>query len=414
MPTVKGYFPDDLVAPGLKKRTAHVTELIRARGGTVETNSLYPASGLRSYAFTTRMMSQAQRRFTARFLNDRRGAAQFFYLFSPVLDSIRAGVEASIGTLASQAYAILPYAGSTIYEIRVANVTKSFSKYSLKQRGTVGMYVSPWFNGTNSSINVGTGSSLRITGDVTVCCWINATVAAGAFIFSNENQNSNGFSFGISTGVPGPLFFATSQASARTVATSTVVSLNRGEWHHIAAVKTGGFVTFYLDGSAGAPHAITDPVAPSGSNASFIGSWPAGTFPQQAMTQDLRVYNAALTTPQIVAAMNDDLTVAAVTQNTNLQGHWLLNEGWGTTIKDISGKGNNGTASNLRWVGGEDLVIFSSAQTGAVDATLTGRPRIFAHNTSDNIDEEYVDNAGNFLTTFSATFDEMLGDPGVL
>jgi hypothetical protein len=121
-------------------------------------------------------------------------------------------------------------------------------------------------------------------------------------------------------------------------------SINDGEWHHIAFVKSGGTSgTFYLDGesdgtiSGASVNYNSDLVSSIGqdrrdSNRRFNGKM-----------SDIRIYARALSATEI-----EDMYKGDSVSSTSLTAQWKLDEGTGSTAGDSAGD-NDGTITGATW-----------------------------------------------------------------
>jgi len=156
------------------------------------------------------------------------------------------------------------------------------------------------FDGTNDYVNCGSDDSLRITGDRTLCAWIELSAATypnaatNWHIAYNENYHYYGFAWRID-GSSGKQYFRNSQAGGSTSITSTTAIGNNTK-HFVAVVIEAGTLTFYLDGVADGSGAITAQVA---SLFDFHISNASQGF--DGKIDEFRIYNQALTSSEIKA-----------------------------------------------------------------------------------------------------------------
>ncbi len=140
---------------------------------------------------------------------------------------------------------------------------------------------------------VGTANpQLGITGDVTVSAWVRPTAYGGAGTavvrggrYSDMNYNlgltsNGGVSFGVFTGSAWPSVI--SQAG--------VAPLNK--WTHIAAVRNGGSVTLYANGTQVGSGSIAAPLATMPGEMGLGGMGYGGTYSLYGNLSNARVYAA--------------------------------------------------------------------------------------------------------------------------
>lgn len=153
----------------------------------------------------------------------------------------------------------------------------------------------------NDYVNCGGDASLRITGDRTLCAWVE--LSAGTYpngatnwtIANNEFFEAYGFIWQIA-GATGKQYFRTSQASAFDSQTSDTAIGNNTK-RFLAVVISSGTLTFYLDGVADGGGSIDAQVI---SQRTFrIGM--DGTQSFDGKLDEARVYNSALTANEIKA-----------------------------------------------------------------------------------------------------------------
>ncbi len=158
------------------------------------------------------------------------------------------------------------------------------------------------FDGTDDEVNMGTPSSLSITGSLTVEAWVKTTGASTTTIAGNWKQNtpaSSGFALFAQSG-------STIQASISTGVTSitrtSTRTINDNLWHHVAFVydASGQTLKTYTDGqedsgtlSGAVPASINSATVPFA-----IGSLQATASTARGLffpgnIDEVRVYNSA-------------------------------------------------------------------------------------------------------------------------
>jgi hypothetical protein len=151
------------------------------------------------------------------------------------------------------------------------------------------------FDGANDYVDCGTGTSLQITGVITLSAWMKSGYSGWNTVLEKDNYNNNGFWFGNNNG--GTLYFYMfSGGTVRGQPSSTIVIDNI--WHHIAAVYDGNKTIYYVDGAniytkdwgsyLALGNDITTRLRISNSGSPFHGS-----------IDEVRIYNAAIPTSQI-------------------------------------------------------------------------------------------------------------------
>ena len=198
------------------------------------------------------------------------------------------------------------------------------------------------FNGTSDYVDMGSGSSLNITGPITMSAWINISASGGDYLIIGGFAGSPpypGYGFLVG-GVPGSTndghLAYWSGAFGNWVEGHTAV--NDGNWHFVAVTVTGSTVQFYIDGVAdGAPVTSSQPNSYSGPRT--IGKGENNSAWWNGLLDDVHIYNTALSAANIANLYN----------NVNLAGYYNFNEGSGTTAIDDSGNGNTGTINGAAY-----------------------------------------------------------------
>ncbi|MBI5568170.1 MAG: hypothetical protein HY870_24965, partial [Chloroflexi bacterium] len=118
----------------------------------------------------------------------------------------------------------------------------------------------------------------NITGDATYETWLKLSASTyldggtNWHLFSNETYQASGMLVRVDGGT-GKLYYRSNQASASTDTTSSTV-LDNNKWYHVAVVKSGTTVTFYVNGVAtgyaSGSGTVTNPVTTA--NAMTLGS----------------------------------------------------------------------------------------------------------------------------------------------
>jgi hypothetical protein len=192
------------------------------------------------------------------------------------------------------------------------------------------------FNGSNDYVNVGTGSTIRITGTQTVEAWVKYTSSADVSVGCWASPTKYAWCL---EAVSGKMYWSVSNNGGIgwTNQINSTGTYNDGHWHHISAVfNPSTAIQLYVDGSLAAsstssiPASLNDPGAVSvivgGSGANSNYRW-SGSIDQ------VRIFNYARTPAQIAWDYNRGDPVA----------RWKMDECTGTSIKDSSGNGNHGT-----------------------------------------------------------------------
>jgi hypothetical protein len=159
--------------------------------------------------------------------------------------------------------------------------------------------------------------------------------------------------------------------------------LTAGQWTHVAVSRSGTSVTFYRNGvQLGTPQTLSNNVPPL---ISTIGSYSDATFPMQAKIDDVRIYNRALTGPEVArlygsGAVKINASSADLDRGSSLErgliGHWTM-DGKETrfVVDDSSGNGYGGTFSGGTLAGAKTIGKLGQALSfDGVDDELSTPP----------------------------------------
>ncbi|MEZ6124895.1 MAG: M60 family metallopeptidase [Planctomycetaceae bacterium] len=166
------------------------------------------------------------------------------------------------------------------------------------------------FNGTSDRILAGTAASLSGTTDFTATAWIRTT--ASGVIIQQRNGGFNG-EYVLKVNPNGTLNFFIYGNSAYQFDFNSTTAVNDGEWHHVAAVRSGTSGFLSVDGvQAGTGRGPVRDLAPTigvgiGADIRDDNKYFSGTL------DDIRLYDVALSAGSILelATGSPDLTATA-------------------------------------------------------------------------------------------------------
>ena len=165
------------------------------------------------------------------------------------------------------------------------------------------------FDGTTQKVQLGV-PVVSGTGDFTMTAWINpASVTGSDFIMGNFGTgNLSGVEFFLSSGKVS--LYITSTLNGTT-------ALSANTWYHVAAVRSSGTVTLYLNGISDGSGSRADSIATSKNFA--VGNGPDYTSePFDGKIDEVKVYNRALAAADIRELYQRNLgTDATFTQISN-------------------------------------------------------------------------------------------------
>ncbi len=210
------------------------------------------------------------------------------------------------------------------------------------------------FDGSNDYVACGNGSSLNITGAMTLEAWVNAdswdaNVWEGGLV-CKEGTNAG---YMLRAGEGGKLNFALGIAgSFHELTADAADAMSTGRWYHVAATYDGTTQRIYVNGRQVKEQATSGAVATT-SNPLAIGSsspYPSRCF--DGRVDEVRVWNVARSAAQIREGMGTNL----VGTESGLVGYWRCDQVTGGNLDDWSPNGNHGTLTNMDnsdWVASE-------------------------------------------------------------
>lgn len=248
------------------------------------------------------------------------------------------------------------------------------------------------FTATNQSVSIASSSSLQFgVGDIAIEARITTTsVADNRNLISKNWSGISGLGFGISSsGVP--YYLWADSAGHYTEGNASNTRVNDGLPHNIAIVyKRGVSVTGFVDGVQGISTPRTDMTLSNDlSTALVIGNTFGGFL---GKVENCCMYARAPTAAEI-AEHN-----TGVYKNELGRVLWLpFDDGAGSTVTDLSGRGNNGTLVNgPTWVT-SDLLQADARQFRVCDL-LTITPLGAAAVYYTNLDQDIVYGGHTFLS----------------
>ncbi|MEM7012253.1 MAG: LamG-like jellyroll fold domain-containing protein, partial [Verrucomicrobiota bacterium] len=260
-------------------------------------------------------------------------------------------------------------------------------------------------DGLGASVTIPHSSALNLganAGDFTVAFWTRIESGPNGeyrvLAKKGDDWDQRAFAMYLSPDSMDVSFAATTEASFNEGGFSNS-QLAVGEWTHLTLVKRGLDLEFYLNGALDATDTLSAALLPN-SGSIRLGDGPGDGAPNQAMYDDFRIYNQALSPEQI-----QQLPEAGEEGNDGGEddgggvGEELvlltMDEGQGTTTADQSGRGHDAILSGgASWVTGHSG---QGIQTNGVD----GQIRI-PHSSALNLG---ADN-GDFTVVFRTRIEE--------
>ena len=236
--------------------------------------------------------------------------------------------------------------------------------------GVLGQALS--FNGSNQYITIGTSATFNYerTQLMTICAWIKPVSVSennvGRAIVSKLQGSPNYTGWEFNQYVPsavnnGLQLYLINTFPGNSISASAANILTAGVWQHACVTYNGNSlvsgVTFYVNGVAHSAFSDINTLSGSilSSASTAIGGRPAGGNGYfNGSIDDVRIYNRALPASQITQlydlglGSHQNATVNPPNLQSGLVGHWTFDGPTisGTTVKDVSGSGNNGTMVN--------------------------------------------------------------------
>lgn len=196
------------------------------------------------------------------------------------------------------------------------------------------------FDGVNDYVDLSTDAR-GISTQVTASAWIKTSTSGVAQIVINKYNGVNGYHIIIAT--DGYAYMAGRDGGGYKSSGNSTTAVNDGEWHHVAGsinVSTGVW-SVYVDGvlessaSAGAGTTLASPATLT------IGAYSTLYFTGEM--DQVTIWDTALDAASIASNMNTCMTGS----ETNVVGHYIFEDGSGTTLTDQSASALDGTLTNM-------------------------------------------------------------------
>jgi len=187
-------------------------------------------------------------------------------------------------------------------------------------------------------------------------------------------------------------FGATTAADVTHCAAGSAVSPTVGTWYHLVGTIANGdqllsTCTFYINGAYISSN--TSQTSNSMSNTTSTLQLAGNGFALEGMLDDVRIYHRVLSATEVANLYNSGATTANQTIKTvsrnGLVGYWSMDDGFGSTTTDFSGRGNHGALTNMTaedWVtgkrgkaldfdGSNDYVLITNTSSTELTADFT-------------------------------------------
>jgi len=225
-----------------------------------------------------------------------------------------------------------------------------------------------WFDGKGDHIHVQHSPSLALTDACTLEAWV-CFQQGGTLnprIVSKGWDRQNGFEFATwGIGATRKLNFGMRRVGD--FASSAKISAN--EWHHVAVTYDADNVCIYLDGKATDKDLSRGPLARNDTALNIGRNSQTKRDLYRGAIDEVRIWNVARTADEIRASMN----LALAGDEPGLVAYWDFEEGQAQTVKDRSGKGNDGRLGDADtadrndpfWITPDGKVLSSHAEAQA-------------------------------------------------
>ena len=209
------------------------------------------------------------------------------------------------------------------------------------------------FDGNTQRATITDMSSYNMgTADFTIEAWIFPVNDAQTktIISRRTSSSSNGFALYVD-GTGKPVF----KITGTSLTGST--SVNDGQWHHVAVIRSTGTLSIYVDASTacGTTPVTSESLSPSGTCDLWIGQDKGSEFSGfNGQIDEVRIWNVARASSDIFGAQNHAQIISDLTQTSNLKGWWRFNAAVAQLDEDLSSVGNNSTLGLTNAVEVED------------------------------------------------------------
>ena len=231
------------------------------------------------------------------------------------------------------------------------------------------------FDGVDDYVTCGDGTSLNLTGNLTISAWINPQSfgQGGWGRIVDKGNGSTGYSMLIesSNNRLGYVVYGSYVAYS----SANIIELNT--WQHVTVVydESSDSVAFYIDGQPAGTTGYSTPPLDSANDPLVIGI--RGYDSNRAFDgtiDEVRIYNQALTADEVLALFNVDLEPVIDISN-GLVNYWKFDEVNSNSIPDSSGSNNNAFLINEVQPTNEGEVdfnnIYDAVEIGTDDFNLT-------------------------------------------
>lgn len=199
------------------------------------------------------------------------------------------------------------------------------------------------------------GDFSSVTNNWTISMWVNVKgypASGNACFFENGQIDANGYRVVITNaGLLRTLF-----STVLNLSSGFTLSLNT--WYHILVVRNAGSTQHYVNGVAQGSPSSTTPFGPNGW--ALIGaarsSTPTVSEFANAIIEDVRFYERALSTTEITNLYNQALDPSIIVSASNLKAQWKLDELSGLAVNSANGSYTMSNIGSANFVQGKVLI----------------------------------------------------------
>ncbi|HLF95309.1 MAG TPA: LamG domain-containing protein [Planctomycetota bacterium] len=162
------------------------------------------------------------------------------------------------------------------------------------------------FDGVDDFVDLGTPAALDITTNITVAAWVNfSTDTTEKKVVARWSDAPADTAWVLTIYAPGgPAAFFVQPATGGMIGadTTSAGALTTGTWYHLVGTYDGAFVRMYLNGVQTMAGALTGAIRTSAAPTRIgagSGSPLSGEEPYAGLVDDVRIYNRALTAPEV-------------------------------------------------------------------------------------------------------------------
>ena len=206
------------------------------------------------------------------------------------------------------------------------------------------------FDGTNDFVSLGTHSSIRLSGDLTLMAWVKMDASTSGRLMGITGKLIYPQGYGLLRNSTNKFSFWLGNGSVVRVLESTR-TYDDSQWHHVAGVLRNGVAYLYVDGSLESSLGTGLTTVDSGQTGTIgrlYGNYSGYTF--KGSIDEVRFYDRGLLSQDVVVAM----ALIPSSSDTGLKGYWNLNNGQGQIATDLSLYGNHGTLGTSTSVDSSD------------------------------------------------------------